>query len=92
MVQLDDNLGEVKGKVTSEDHARLNAVALPGRAVAYYEADFGPRQHRGYWQPWMIFCAVFLPSSSKRPRAVGSPGPYEQSCFLALHAGPPFGE
>jgi aryl-alcohol dehydrogenase-like predicted oxidoreductase len=46
--QLDDCLGAVHVRLTAEDRARLDAVALPGRVIVpYYEADFGP--HRFRW-------------------------------------------
>ncbi|BAS26445.1 aldo/keto reductase [Limnochorda pilosa] len=45
--QLEDNLGALEVELTSEDRARLDAVAAPGRAVVpYYEADFGPHTFR----------------------------------------------
>jgi len=48
MEQLEDNLGAVDVSLDENDHERLDAVALPGRAtVPYYEADFGP--HRFRW-------------------------------------------
>ena len=46
MEQLEDNLGAVNIQVTDQDRERLDAVALPGRAlVPYYEAEFGPHPY-----------------------------------------------
>lgn len=45
--QLADCLGAVDVRLTAEDRAWLDAVALPGRVIVpYYEADFGPHQYR----------------------------------------------
>jgi hypothetical protein len=47
MDQLEDNLGAVYVSLEENDHERLDAVSLPGRAtVPYYEADFGPHPFR----------------------------------------------
>ena len=48
LAQLEDNLGALEVEVTDEDRKRLDAVADPGAAVLpnYYQADFGPHQHR----------------------------------------------
>ncbi|MFP3936789.1 MAG: aldo/keto reductase [Phycisphaerae bacterium] len=47
MEQLEDNLGAVEVEVTDEDRQRLDEVARPGECVApFYEADFGPDEHR----------------------------------------------
>jgi aryl-alcohol dehydrogenase-like predicted oxidoreductase len=44
---LEDCLGAMDVQLTAEDRARLDAVALPGRAlVPYYEADFSPHRFR----------------------------------------------
>ena len=45
---LEDNLGALEVEITGEDRKRLDAVADPGAAVLpnYYQADFGPHQHR----------------------------------------------
>ena len=48
LAELDDCLGAVHIRLTSEDRERLDAVASPGQAIVpYYEADFGP--HRFRW-------------------------------------------
>jgi aryl-alcohol dehydrogenase-like predicted oxidoreductase len=48
LAQLEDCLGVVHVRLTAEDRARLDAVALPGQVIVpYYEADFGP--HRFRW-------------------------------------------
>jgi aryl-alcohol dehydrogenase-like predicted oxidoreductase len=48
LAQLEDCLGAVDVRLTADDQARLDAVALPGQVVVpYYEADFGP--HRFRW-------------------------------------------
>jgi len=47
MDHLEENLGALDVAITDEDRERLDEVAKPGRAlVPYYEADFGPHQHR----------------------------------------------
>lgn len=47
MPQLDDNLGALDVKITDEDRARIDALIPPGtEVVSYYNADFGPHQHR----------------------------------------------
>lgn len=47
MEQLEDNLKAAEVEVTDDDCKRLDEVAPPGRAIVpYYEADFGPHQHR----------------------------------------------
>ncbi|MFB6285738.1 MAG: aldo/keto reductase [Candidatus Bipolaricaulia bacterium] len=44
---LEENLGALEVEITDADRERLNEVSPPGRAlVPYYEADFGPHQHR----------------------------------------------
>jgi aryl-alcohol dehydrogenase-like predicted oxidoreductase len=46
--QLEECLRAVDVQITTEDRARLDAVAPPGRVIVpYYEADFGP--HRFRW-------------------------------------------
>jgi aryl-alcohol dehydrogenase-like predicted oxidoreductase len=45
--QLDDNLAAAELTLTSDDLARLDTVAPPGRAILpYWIADFGPHHHR----------------------------------------------
>ncbi|MFZ0217080.1 MAG: aldo/keto reductase [Candidatus Dormiibacterota bacterium] len=45
--QLEDNLGSLQVEVTDADRARIDELVAPGRVVApFYEADFGPHQHR----------------------------------------------
>jgi aryl-alcohol dehydrogenase-like predicted oxidoreductase len=47
MEQLEDNLGAVSLEISEEDRLRIDKVTAPGRAIVpYYEADFGPHQHR----------------------------------------------
>jgi len=47
MEQLVDNLGAADVLVTDEDRERIDSAITPGRAVVpYYQADFGPHQHR----------------------------------------------
>lgn len=46
--QLEDNLGALNVKVTSEDRETVDALVAPGRMVSpFYEADFGPHVYRG---------------------------------------------
>jgi len=45
--QLEDNLGALDVTVTDEDRQRIDELVPPGRMVSpFYEADFGPSQHR----------------------------------------------
>jgi aryl-alcohol dehydrogenase-like predicted oxidoreductase len=45
--QLEDNLGALAVEIGEADHKLIDEAAPPGRAiVSYYEADFGPHQHR----------------------------------------------
>ncbi|MXX24319.1 MAG: aldo/keto reductase [Caldilineaceae bacterium SB0668_bin_21] len=47
MDQLEDNLGALHVDVTAEDRQRIDELVPPGRMVSpFYEADFGPNQHR----------------------------------------------
>ncbi len=47
MEQLEDNLGALDVTVTDEDRQRIDELVPPGRMVSpFYEADFGPSQHR----------------------------------------------
>ncbi len=47
MDQLEDNLGALDVTVTEEDRQRIDELVPPGRMVSpFYEADFGPSQHR----------------------------------------------
>ena len=47
MEQLEDNLGALEVKITAEDRQRIDELVPPGRMVSpFYEADFGPNQHR----------------------------------------------
>ena len=47
MEQLEDNLGALDVTVTDEDRLRIDELVPPGRMVSpFYEADFGPSQHR----------------------------------------------
>ena len=47
MAQLEDNLKALEYKLTAEDRAAIDKVAIPGRVYApYYEADFGPHLYR----------------------------------------------
>lgn len=47
--QLDDNLGALDVEITEADNEAIDRVSLPGGYVApYFEADFGPHDHR----PW----------------------------------------
>ncbi len=47
MQQLEDNLGALNLKVTDEDRATLDKVAVPGQVIVpYYQADFGPHKFR----------------------------------------------
>lgn len=47
MEQLEDNLGALSVQLTDDDRAQIDAIAPPGRAaVPFYEANFGPSQHR----------------------------------------------
>lgn len=45
--QLDDNLGCLNVTLTNEDREQIDVLSAPGRAVVpYYQADFGPHNHR----------------------------------------------
>jgi aryl-alcohol dehydrogenase-like predicted oxidoreductase len=45
--QLEDNLGALKVELGAADFERIDQIVPPGTAVCpYYEADFGPSQHR----------------------------------------------
>ncbi len=47
MEQLDDNLGALDVTITADDRRRVDELVPPGRIVSpFYEADFGPSQHR----------------------------------------------
>lgn len=47
MEQLVDNLGALDVTITDADRALVDELVPPGRMVsAFYEADFGPNQHR----------------------------------------------
>ena len=47
MEQLVDNLGALDVTITDEDRALVDQLVPPGRMIsAFYEADFGPNQHR----------------------------------------------
>ena len=47
MEQLESNLEAINVRVTDEDRARIDQVAVPGQAIAlYYKADFGPHKFR----------------------------------------------
>ena len=47
MEQLVDNMAAVDVSVTDADRETIDAVSKPGRAIIpYYEADFGPHEHR----------------------------------------------
>jgi aryl-alcohol dehydrogenase-like predicted oxidoreductase len=47
MEQLEDNLKAIEVDLTDEDRKQIDQAAPPRRAiVSYYEADFGPHQHR----------------------------------------------
>lgn len=47
MDQLNDNLAALDVELTDADRKAIDQVSPPGRAVyPYYEADFGPHEHR----------------------------------------------
>ena len=47
MAQLEDNLAALNVTLTDADRALVDQLVPPGRMVsAFYEADFGPNQHR----------------------------------------------
>ena len=47
MEQLEDNLGALSVTLSADDRAQIDIIAPPGRMVApFYEANFGPNQHR----------------------------------------------
>ena len=47
MAHLEDNLAALDVEITAEDHARIDAISPPGRAITpFYDADFGPHPHR----------------------------------------------
>ncbi len=47
MEQLEDNLGALAVTITDEDRKAVDDLVPPGRMVSpFYEADFGPHQHR----------------------------------------------
>lgn len=47
MEQLEDNLGALELEITDADREFVDSVVAPGEFVApYYQADFGPHQHR----------------------------------------------
>lgn len=47
MEQLEDNLPAVELEVTAEDRAAIDALVPPGTHVSsFYEADWGPHEHR----------------------------------------------
>ncbi len=49
MEQLDDNLGALDVTITADDRRRVDELVPPGRMVSpFYEADFGPSQHRAF--------------------------------------------
>lgn len=47
MDHLEDNLGALDIGLIDEDHARIDEISPPGRAITpFYTADFGPHPHR----------------------------------------------
>jgi len=47
MEQLEDNLGALQVEITSEDHSTIDELVPPGGMHSpFYEADFGPHEHR----------------------------------------------
>jgi aryl-alcohol dehydrogenase-like predicted oxidoreductase len=47
MEQLEDNLGALEVRLSAEELAQIDLISPPGRVVApFYEASFGPSQHR----------------------------------------------
>jgi aryl-alcohol dehydrogenase-like predicted oxidoreductase len=47
MQQFEDNMASFELKLTDEDFAAVDAIVPPGHMVSpFYEADFGPHQHR----------------------------------------------
>ena len=47
MQQFEDNMAAFELKLTAEDFSAIDAIVPPGQMVSpFYEADFGPHQHR----------------------------------------------